>query len=53
MLGHFCAAVATGTDVDEHLGKVVSKALSKLEAFAHSPILIALKKTPGGVLPAT
>ena len=49
MLGQFCTAVAMGTNVDEHIGEVVSKARCKLEAFAHSPILIALKKTPGGV----
>ena len=49
MLGKFCTAVATGKSVDEHIGEVLSKALFKLEAFAHSPILIALKKTPGGV----
>jgi hypothetical protein len=49
MLGHFCAAVATGTNVDEHIDEVVKSALGDLEEFTHSPILIALKKTPGGV----
>jgi hypothetical protein len=49
MLGQFCTAVAMGTNVDKHIGDVVSKARCKLEGFAHSPILIALKKTPGGV----
>ena len=53
LLGDFCTAVATGTIVDEHVDEVVKNALGDLEEFTHSPILIALKKTPGGVRSAT
>ena len=51
MLGLFCTAVLEGATVDEHIGKVVESAHCDLVAFIHSPILIALKKSPGGVCP--
>ena len=49
MLGRFCTAVLEGATVDEHIGNVVESARRDLVAFIHSPILIALKKSPGGV----
>ena len=49
MLGQFCAAVVAGKSADEYIGEVVESARRDLIAFLHKPILIALKKTPGGV----
>jgi len=46
----FCDAVLAGESVDEHIAKVVDSARGDLEAFIHTPIIAALKKSPGGVL---
>lgn len=50
-LEDFCWAVCDGQTVDEHIGKVLDSARLDLVAFIHTPILAALKKTPGGVRP--
>jgi len=48
-LGIFCQAVLEGEPVDEHIAKVVDRAHGDLVAFIHTPIIAALKKSPGGV----
>jgi len=48
-LENLCWAVRDGQTVDEHIGKVLDLARGDLVAFIHTPILAALKKTPGGV----
>jgi len=49
-LGNFCEAVLAGEPVDEHIAKEVDSARRDLVAFIHTPIIAALKKSPGGVL---
>ena len=48
-LEDFCRAVLNGQTVGNYIDKVLDLARGDLEAFSHSPILAALKKTPGGV----
>ena len=49
LLSRLCDALLAGQKMDDHIRSVLAMAEADLVAFLHQPILVALKKSPGGV----
>jgi len=49
LLSRLCDALLAGRKMDDHIRIVLAMAEADLVAFLHQPILVALKKSPGGV----